>query len=382
MRLAVVTPQPTPYRDPFWNTVASQPGVELTVYYCRRGSSDRPWNITWELRFIPVFPRSVPVLPNGESYWNPGVCRLLKGGGYHALVLGGDNHLTMLAAAKFARRQGLPYYLMSEVYLAQPRSFWRRIVKTPVVRWVVRNARGWLPTGSLAEEYLVHYGAQPDRVCRVPNTPDLDSIRSRSEALLPHRGNLRKRLGWPEAPVILFVGRLLALKQVDTLIRACAKVFQTTPGHLVIAGDGPQRVSLERLATETRIGQRVAFCGFQPPEKLIELYTAADLFVLPSSDETWGVVVLEALACGLPVVVSDMVGCHPDVVVSKEIGDVVPACDVQALASAIDRRLRQPCRVPLAAWESVYRNMNYAAVAERLVTFIRETMPAAASVAH
>ncbi len=376
LRLAVVTPAPTPYRDPFWNVVAGTPGVDLTVYYCRRGDADRPWNISWKQQFTAVYPRAVAVLPNGESYLNPQITALLGQRRPDALILGGYNHLTMLAAARFARKNRIPYYLMSEVYLAQPRSRWRRVVKGPIVRWIVRGASGWLPTGTLATQYLIHYGADPQRISPVPNVPDLDAIRAQSESIIPERDALRRRLGWSDEPAVLFVGRLLALKQVDTLIRAFACALSLTPAQLVIAGDGPERQRLEQLSRELGIACRVRFMGFVAPENLVELYCAGDVFVLPSSDETWGVVVLEALACGLPVIVSNMVGCHPDVVVSADIGDVVPARDVHALAAALARRLARPSRVPFAAWQCVYDRMNYSAVAGRLVEFVRATMGA------
>ena len=373
LRLAVVTPTPTPYRDPFWNIVGGTPGVELTVYYARRGDNQRPWDITWDQHFKAVYPRAVPVLPHGESYWNPRITQLLRRGRHEALLLGGYNHLTMLVAARFARRNRIPYYLMSEVYLAQPRSRWRRLVKGPVVRWVVRGARGWLPTGTLAAEYLVHYGADPERICFVPNVPDLDAIRAQADAIMPTRSAVRARLGWGDDPCILFVGRLLALKQVDTLIQAFARVASRMPAQLVIAGDGPKRQALECLARELNVAERVRFCGFVSPDALIPLYCAADLFVLPSSDETWGVVVLEALATGLPVIVSNMVGCHRDVVRSYEVGDVVPPCQVERLAAAIESRLKSCRRVPFDAWQAVYESMNYRAVASRLIQFISST---------
>ena len=374
MRLAVITPVPTPYRDPFWNVLGTTPGVELTVYYCRRGDPDRPWNISWKQTFAAVYPRAVQVLPHGESYWNPHITTLLRRHCPDALILGGYNHLTMLAAAWFALRRRIPYYLMSEVYLGQPRSRWRRVLKVPIVRWVVRRASGCLPTGTLATDYLIHYGALPDRICQVPNVPDLDGIRTKCELLLPQRDSLRQRLGWSGHSVVLFVGRLLALKRVDTLIRAFSRAETDTPALLAIAGDGPERQRLERLCHKLGIASRVRFLGFVPPENLIELYCAADLFVLPSSDETWGVVVLEAVACGLPVIVSNMVGCHPDVVVSPHIGDVVPAGDSIALASQLTSRLSRPARVPFTAWRCVYDRMNYYAVAERLINFIRSTV--------
>lgn len=380
MKLAVVTPTPTPYRDPFWNTVATQPDVDLTVFYCRRVTADRPWNLSWHVNFRAEYLAGFAILPNNESYWNPAIWRQLKDGRFDALILGGYNHLTMLAAALYAVRHRVPYFLMSEVYLKQPRARWRKYLKTPVVRWVVRHAAGFFPTGSLAAEYLQFCGANPDNICHVPNSPDFDSLSQAYAELLPQRPSLRAGMGFGKEPVLLFVGRLLELKQVHTLLAAIKRVSASHAVRLAIIGDGPERPRLERIAGELGISQRVSFLGFKNPNELPKWYTACDLFVLPSSDETWGVVVLEALSFGLPVIVSDMVGCYKDVVVSPAIGEVVPAKNVGALAGAIANRVSQPARVPAEVWRPVQAALHHRAVSARMVGLIRRVLDARARI--
>jgi len=371
MHLAVVTPQPTPYRDPFWNAVAAVPGVELDVFYCVAGTADRPWQRDWQCRFhAEVLPRRW--LPGLDGcYWNPQVAERLAAKPYDAVLLGGYNHLTMLRAMVACRRRGVPYLLMCESFLGLVRPRWRRVVKGPLVRWVVRRAAGLLPTGQLAREYLLSYGGPGDRVCLVPNSPDLEGLRRQALELEPQRQELRHERRWGDEPVVLFVGRLIWKKGVDVLIEAVGRLDR--PVRLVIAGDGPERPKLERLARRLSRGW-VEFVGFRQPAELPRWYAAADVFCLPSLTEPWGVVVMEALASGLPVVVTDRVGCYPDVLNSPRVGQAVPAGDAAALACAIKEYVeRRPSRAEVhQAWQPVVDRMRHERVAAELVELVRQ----------
>lgn len=372
IRISVITPQPTPYRDPFWNTVAEQPGVELDVFYCYAKGEDRPWEIDWPFRFRAEVLPGRAWLGQHNGYWNPSILKRLRATRYDAIILGGYNHLTMLAAAWYAKRHKIPYFVMCESFHGLTRPRYRSFIKRPLVRWIVSNASGILPTGKLAREYLVSYGGRDDRCVCVPNSPDLDWFREQSAQLWPQRETIRRELGLSERPTIIFVGRLIYKKGVDLLLEAVAKVFHRTACDLIIAGDGPERRQLEELSRRLDIHQWVKFVGFRQPMELPRWYCAADLFVLPARSEPFGVVVMEALACGLPVVVTSLVGCYPDVINNDRVGRVVPPRDPASLADALLAFLRDlPARGEVhSLWEPVYERMRHAAVASELVTLI------------
>lgn len=371
--LCVVTPQPTPYRDPFWNTVAEQPGVELDVFYCYAKGDDRPWEIDWPFKFhAEVLPGRAWLGPH-NGYWNPSILKKLRAKRYDAIILGGYNHFTMLAAAWYARKKRIPYLVMCESFHGLKRARYRKTLKTPLVRWVVGGAAGILPTGQLAREYLISYGGRADRCAFVPNSPDLDSLRDAAFALYPNRQVIRQSMNLGSEPVVLFVGRLINKKGVDILLEAFARVAQNAPSQLLIAGDGPERTKLEEQAARLRVHDRVHFVGFQQPKDLPRFYCAADLFVLPSRTEPWGVVVMEALASGLPVVVSNLVGCYPDVINDDQVGRVVAPEDPQSLAKAMrDYLLKRPDKNRVhQIWEPVYQRMRHPVVASHLVGLVR-----------
>lgn len=376
MRICVVTPQPTPYRDPFWNAVAAQPGVELDVFYCYAKGDDRPWEIDWPFQFHAEVLPGRAWLGQHNGYWNPAILKRLRAKRYDAILLGGYNHFTMLAAAWYGRKRGIPYLLMCESFHGLKRARYRGVLKKPFLRWFVGGAAGILPTGELARDYLISYGGRSDRCVFVPNSPDLDFFRKEAAQLRLKRRVLRQEFGFSDQPVIVFVGRLIRKKGVDILLEAFRHVTHNTPCHLAIAGDGPERLRLERQAAELRIRDRVHFLGFCQPRELPRLYCAADLFVLPSRSEPWGVVVMEALASGLPVVITKLVGCYPDVINDVQVGRVVPPEDPQSLAEAIESllTLKTPPTTIDEIWAPVYQRMRHPVVAGNLVALIENIL--------
>lgn len=383
MRIAVVTPIPTPYRDPFWNVVAAQPGVELEVFYCSAGKADRPWQVDWQRRFhsevLPGVNLAAWRGADASCQWNPAIVSRLKAGRYDAIIVGGYNHPTMWAAMRCARRSGVPYFLMCESHLRRKRGAVRRWAKEYLVRRAVQGAAGLFPTGRLAREYLLHYGARPEDIELLPNVPDVEALADTARRLRPERELLRRRLGLGGGFVVLFAGRLIPKKRPGLLLRAFRQLGRPD-ARLVIVGDGPLRGELEQTARDFGLEGSVLFPGFVQPPAMPEWYAAADLFVLPSS-ETWGVVVIEALASNLPVVVSDEVGCHPDVV-TEAVGTVVPARDEAALAGALrDASGKHTFREDTERqWRTVSEHSCYASLAHRLLARISQSRRNAKSI--
>jgi glycosyltransferase involved in cell wall biosynthesis len=235
--------------------------------------------------------------------------------------------------------------LVVESHDEDPRPGWRRAVKSAVVPRVVRESSGVLVTGTLALESMVARGADPERVGIFANTIDVEAFGARADGLAEERPRLRDALGAdPDDVIVLSVARLIADKRLDVLVRAVAEVDQES-SSLVLVGDGPERASLAALGEE--LGVRLVLAGDLPWERVGEAYVAADVFALLSEREPWGVVVNEAAACGLPLVLSDRVGAARDLLRDGENGVLVPVGDVSAAARAL-RRLGSDRLVRLA----------------------------------
>jgi glycosyltransferase involved in cell wall biosynthesis len=233
----------------------------------------------------------------------------------------------------------VPYVLVVESHDHDPRVAWRRAVKRAVVPRILRNAAGVLVTGSLVRASMVARGADPRRIEMFANTVDVDAFERRSIELAERRAELREDLGIREGDVaVVCVARLITDKALDVLVRGAAEAGP--PIVPVLVGDGPEREHLEALAAELGVG--VIFTGAVEWERIVETYVASDVFALVSRHEPWGVVVNEAAACGLPLLLSDHVGAAHDLLRASENGLLVPPGDVTATAAALVRLAGDP----------------------------------------
>jgi len=380
MKIAVITPLPTPYRDPFWNVVAAEPDIDLDVFYCNGEEANRPWTCDWDRKFNSDVLGGVNLTKyvlKKPHRWQAGLSQKLAKRDYDAIILGGYDLPNLLVAWRYSLRSNTPYYLMNESYLAQPRSWWRRLLKGPLVRSICRQAAGGFPTGILATEYLEHYGIARDKMCKVPNVPDVDAYWKKAQELAPSRLDIRKALGFDDDPVILFVGRLVPFKQPDLLLKSFAALLKKQPAKLVYLGHGPMLKNLRSLAKSLGVDDRISFPGFVQPDKLPRWYAAADLFVLPSFGETWSVVTIEALASGLPVVLTKLVGAQADALNDPRVGTAITPKSQEELTSAMMKHLGEDLsREEVGSiWAPVRIQMGYETIAKRMIDLLKKTGP-------
>ncbi len=343
LRVAAVFPEPTPYRAPLLDRIADHDEIDLSVIYAASTVAARTWRV--QPKHDSVFLRGVRV-PGAQQVLHhdypvtPGIVRALERADPQVVVVSGWSTFAAQGAIAWSRLRGVPYVLVVESHDEGPRAGWRRQVKGTVVPPIVRGASGALVTGSLARRSMIERGAQPEDVHVFANTIDVVAFGERADALAGRRQELRAELGAvTEDVVVLSVARLVPEKAHDVLVRAAAAADEP---RLVIAlvGGGPEHERLRRLADE--LGVRLVLTGDRPWEQIVEAYVAADVFALLSQREPWGVVVNEAAACGLPLVLSDRVGAAPDLLLDGENGVLVAAGDVAATTIALRRLATDP----------------------------------------
>jgi glycosyltransferase involved in cell wall biosynthesis len=274
-----------------------------------------------------------------------------------------------LVADFVTRRQGpLLVYFHSEVVRAQ----WKYdLFYRPFLDRVLERAARIIVASPPLAETAEQLAAVRHKTVVVPYGVDLSkfeltaSMQSQID-IIKHRS---------PGPLLLFVGRLVPYKGVDVLLRAMVDV----PARLTIVGDGPQRASLEQLATDLGLGDRVRFAGGLSDADIVAYYHAADVFVLPSvtKAEAFGMVQIEAMACGTPVVSTNLPSGVPWVNQHGETGLVVPPADVKQLRDAIGRLvsdtvLRQ--RLGSGARARVELEFTAGRMAERTSQLYREVL--------
>jgi len=325
-RVAFVSPEPTPYRSPLLDRVAASGEIDLTVIYAAHTVAGRTWKVEPLHRAVFLDGLKIPGLRGVFRHdypVTPGIWKALREARPDCVVVSGWSTYAAQAALTWCRTRRVPYVLLVESHDAGPKPGWRRRVKEAVVPPIVKRAASVLVTGSLARESMLALGASPERVRVFANTIDVVRYGERAD-------ELRASLGPSEDVTVLTVARLAPEKGIDLLLSAAANASFS----VVVLGEGPERARLERLAGELDV--RATFTS-KPWDEVVDAYAAADVFALLSTHEPWGVVVNEAAACGLPLVLSDRVGAARDLLRDGENGFLVPAGDVDAAADALRR---------------------------------------------
>jgi glycosyltransferase involved in cell wall biosynthesis len=302
-RVTVVSPEPTPYRAPLFDLIAQR--VELTVIYAAPTVAGRGWTVPLQHRAVLLRGVRVPgvrPLIRHDYPVTPGVARALRESRPDVVVVSGWSTFASQAAVAWCVAHRIPYVLHVESHDLDPRPPWRRLVKNTVATPIIRRAASVLAVGSAARDSVAARGAKDVRI--FANTIDVDRWIERAEALTPapHDDTL-----------VLSVGRDVPEKGFDVLAAAAA-------------------------AADVRLD---VVTGGLSEDALAQRYVDADVFALLSRHEPWGVVVNEAAASGLPLVLSDRVGAARDLLRDGDNGFLVPADDDGAAADAL-RKLRDP----------------------------------------
>jgi glycosyltransferase involved in cell wall biosynthesis len=374
VRLAVVLPEPTPYRTGMLDLLAERTDVDLTVVYAGSSVQRRTWDVVLRHRALLVEGRRVPGAYRVLRHDYPlslGVFRALRASRPEVVVLSGWSTFASQATSVWCRRNGVPYILLVESNERDARPGWRRTVKNAVVPTVVGAAAEVLVVGTLARESMLSRGVHADRISIVANTVDVRRFGREADELTSRRDALRAEAGVGVDDVaVLSVARLAREKGLDTLVRAVASAAEPRL-VLLLAGSGPEREHLASLAAE--VGARLVLLPDTPWERIVERYVIADVFALLSRHEPWGVVVNEAAACGLPLVLSDRVGAAFDLLDDGRNGVLVPVDDVAAAEEAIRGLAADPVRRRAmgAASRQIASDWGYEPSIERLVRVVR-----------
>ena len=345
VRLTMVFPEPTPFRTVMLDRAAERPELDLTALYSDDSIARRTWTIRPRHRAVFLGGVRVPGLYRALRHEYPlslGVFRALRESRPEVVVVSGWSTFAAQATALWCRRHRVPYLLLVESNERDARPGWRRAVKEAVVPWMVRGATEVLVVGTLSRMAMTRRGVESERISLFADTIDVDAFGRDADRLAERRDELRAEAGLrPEDVAVLSVARLAPEKGLDTLVRAVA-VADDDRLVVVLAGDGPERERLVRLARS--LGVRLVILPDVPWERVAERFALADVFALLSTNETWGVVVNEAAASGLPLVLSDRVGAAHDLLEDGRNGTLVPAGDHVAAAAAIRALAEDPAR--------------------------------------
>ena len=371
LRLVIVTEIIAPYRISVFNALAKHEGIDLKVIFLSETDPTlRQWRVYKdEIRF------SYGVLPSwrfraGGSHFllNARLPASLNKFSPEAIICGGYNYVASWQAQMWALRRRVRFVLWSESNAQDARRL-SKAVEFLKARFLKR-CDGFVAPGKSAFAYLRLLGAPAERIFTAPNAVDNAFFAAQAGEAKRQAVAFQEKLGLPRR-FILFVGRLVPEKGVFELLEAYAKLESALRIEvgLVFAGDGVSREELTQLAKRVEPGA-VCFPGFAQREDLAGLYAFAECLVLPTHSDPWGLVVNEAMSCGLPIIVSSVAGCSADLVADGWNGYVVPPRDSEKLSAAISCVVQRPDLRQSMSAHSLERIRNFSpeACADGLAT--------------
>lgn len=333
-RIVILTEIIAPYRIPVFNALAERDEVDLhVIFLAETDPTQRQWRVHKEdIRFsyevLAGFRRRI----RGRNVLlNWGTEKALQRAAPDAILCGGYNYFASWTALRWAERNQVPFHLWVESTKKNLRrgDRWTESLKIKFLR----RCQGFVVPGQAAFDYLAGYGVPRDRVFVAPNAVDNHFFERQSSWVRQQADLYRHNLSLPPR-FFLFVGRLVKEKGIFDLLDA----YRVLPVEirreigLVFVGDGPAFAELNRQA---RSEGSIRLAGFAQQERLASYYALADALVFPTHTDRWGLVVNEAMACGLPIICSDAAGCVEDLVQGCGNGRIVPARDIAELSAAM-----------------------------------------------
>ena len=327
---------------------------------------------------VRVFPNFSNKLAYDLQFFVPlGLGEFLRGhaGSFDVAHLHGCHNLPVSIAARRLARAAVPYLLSPHgtAPLIERRRIAKRIFDLTLGRGLMEGAARVLAVSEAERRQLVALGVSPAIIRVLGNPLDLSEFDD-----APERGQFRARAGLGAEPLVLFLGKLTPRKRVDVLLRAFAQLARPN-ARLVIAGnDMGHGHALRDLARRLDLGSRVSFAGLLKGRERLEALADADVVAYPSQHEVFGLVPVEALLCGTPVIVADDSGSG-EIVDRTGAGRVVKPGDVAGLAQTIAEVLDAPAvwrKAAVAAQGPLRQLFGVDAVCERLEAFYREASTA------
>ena len=384
VRVAIFATHPIQYHVPIWRALSKTPGFEMTVYYFSdhsvRGGVDSGFGVpvAWDVPLLDGY-RSV-FLNRAADYDKPDSVgidnpqRVLREGGHQCVIIQGYRYKFERQVASCARKMGLGVVMRGEFSDGNRRGALKTMFRELYLRWFYSQIDQFCVIGKTARAHLRRFGISEDRMHSSPYAVDDRMLESQIERL--DRESERREQHLQEGQVVcLFSGKLIPRKEPLLLLEAIGRCRHKDKMVLMMLGDGELKEKVLELGGKI-LGPRFLFRGFVNQSELGKYFIASDLLVLPSHFETWGLVVNEAMQFGLPVLVSDGVGCHLDLVPESRSGRVFANRNVDDLASKLDQMIEDDAGRKRMGEESrkIIGGYTIARAAQGLVSAIRRSI--------
>lgn len=330
MKILFMTNVPSPYRVEFFNELGKY--CDLTVTFEKRTSDERDesWKHYKFDNFRGIFLKGISV--NTDTAICCGIKKIIKRGKFDRIICADFASPTGMIAIRYMRKKHIPYWLESDGGFAKDGKGFKEKLK----KYFIKGAEGYFSTGKTHDEYYIAYGAEPAKIYRYPFTSLYEKDILVAVPTKEEKIKLREKLGLKEEKIVISVGRFSYLngygKGYDVLLKTAQKM-ESDIGWYIIGGQPTEEfVALK----EKNSLDNVHYIDFKSKEELKEYYKAADVFVLMTIGDVWGLVVNEAMANGLPVITTDKCVAGLELIREGENGYIVPVGDEESLCDRLN----------------------------------------------
>jgi glycosyltransferase involved in cell wall biosynthesis len=347
-KVGILTTHPIQYQVPWFRELSKKEEIDLTVFFCmipdaRQQGDGFGISFQWDIPIINGYKyevlKNVASKPSVTNFWGcdtPNIRNIVKMNGFDIFIVNGWVVKSCVQLLFACRKYRLPCIVMGDSNSLHERNWLKRLVH----RGLLQRYSAFLSCGKANRNFYIKNGVISDKIFFAPRCIENDRFGIAASELSSERDNIRAE--WKISPSIftfLFCAKFIEKKRPMDLLKAFNIAYKKTESsekqiHLLMAGDGELKSKCGNYAKRNNLP--VIFSGFLNQSEIVSAYVASDCLVLPSDyGETWGLVVNEAMACGLPAIVSDRVGCWPDLVEEGVTGSIFPFGDIDALAEKL-----------------------------------------------
>jgi glycosyltransferase involved in cell wall biosynthesis len=328
-KLAIVTTHPVQYNVP-WIVRLAERDIQVKVFYTYEQAGNGPvydsgfgkdiiWDIPlldgYDYEFVPNKARK-PGLVRFMGIVNPTLIRKIEDWDPDQLLVIGWNYHSHLQVMRHFHRL-IPIYFRGDSVLLHEKTLWRKMARRLFLTWVYRHIDYVFYVGSNNKSYFRRHGVRDHQLIFSPQAIDVDRFSEPDKMYRDQADQWKKRLGIPAGNLtVLFAGKMIKVKNPTFLIEL-AKATKHLPISFVMVGDGVLLDDVKHLAAGN---PSIRFVDFQNQTVMPSVYRIGDVYIMPSFSETWGMGINEAMACGVPVMASDRVGCAVDLIMENKTG--------------------------------------------------------------
>jgi glycosyltransferase involved in cell wall biosynthesis len=312
------------------NRFYADKGISFKVLFLSETDKNRDWkrekNMNFDFEILDNFAIRIHGKDLNTFFINKNVLSTLDKEWPDVIISDGWDNFASYVANYWCRKHGKKYILWSGSTAFE--KSWRRTLFSPLVNYLIKRTEYFLAYGTRAKEYLISIGAKAESIQILYNAIDVNYFSENSEKFdATDKNNLKEKLGIETSKTILFSGRLIRMKGIFEMIEGFEKYYKhDSDVSLLLMGSGPDENKLKKIIASKNI-KNVIFTKFIQYAELYKYYSISDLLLFPTRQDIWGLVINEAMACGLPIITTNVAGAGADLVEEGKNGYIIkPDC--------------------------------------------------------